>query len=385
MTEEALPVEAAKPQGSSRRRLLALMMKEYAQIRRDPSTFLIAFVMPLLLLFLFGYAVSLDPRATRIGLVVQDESAPAARLAEAFARSPYFSVTTLRSIAPARDLMVQDKVRGLVVIPADFGASVEKGRPQPIQIVTDGTQPNQATFIASYAEGVRTNWMISEMGMRGAPPPIDVSQRVWFNPGLQSRFFLVPGSIAIVMTMIGTLLTALVVAREWERGTMEALLATPVRMSEFIASKVLPYFLLGLASMALCTVLAITLFGLPFRGSVLALLAIASAFLMPALGLGLFISSATKNQFVASQAALFASFLPTFLLSGFIFEIASMPWPIQALTYAVPARYLIPALQTVFMAGDVWPIILPNIAIMLCFGMVFFFLCFRATRRSLDA
>ncbi len=390
MSDEALPTSspapvAAAPKGSSRRRLLALMTKEYAQIKRDPSTFLIAFAMPLLLLFLFGYAVSLDPRATKVGLVLQDESAPAARLAQAYARSPYFDVTVVRAVAPARDLMMKDEIRAFVVLPPDFGASMVKGRPQPIQIVTDGTQPNQATFIAAYAEGVRANWMMSEMGGRGVAPPIDVSQRVWFNPGLQSRFFLVPGSIAIVMTMIGTLLTALVIAREWERGTMEALLATPVRMSEFIASKVLPYFLLGLASMALCTVLAITVFGLPFRGSIFALMAIASAFLLPALGLGLFISSATKNQFVASQAALFASFLPTFLLSGFIFEISSMPWPIQALTYAVPARYLIPALQTVFMAGDVWAIILPNIAIMLCFGLFFFFLCFRATRRSLDA
>jgi len=364
------------------------MVKEYAQIRRDPSTFLIAFAMPMLLLFLFGYAVSLDPRATQIALVVQDESAVAARLANAYQRSPYFAVTQLRAVAPARTLMVEHAIRGFVVIPPDFGTSMAKGKPQPIQIVTDGTQPNQATFIAAYADGVRANWMAGEMAdrdLRGAGPPIDVSQRVWYNPGLESRFFLVPGSIAIVMTMIGTLLTALVIAREWERGTMEALLATPVRMSEFIASKVLPYFLLGLASMTLCTVIAVTVFSLPFRGSILALLLIASAFLLPALGLGLFISSATKNQFVASQMALFASFLPTFLLSGFIFEIASMPWPIQALTYVVPARYLIPALQTVFMAGDIWPIILPNVGIMLLFGLGFFILCFRATRRSLDA
>ena len=166
---------------------------------------------------------------------------------------------------------------------------------------------------------------------------------------------------------------------------MEALLATPVRMSEFIASKVVPYFLLGLVSMAVCTIIAVIAFDLPFRGSIFALMLIGSAFLLPALGLGLFISATTRNQFVASQIALLASFLPTFLLSGFIFEIASMPWPIQALSYAVPARYLIPALQTVFMAGDVWPIILPNVAILLGFGAGFFLLCFRATKRSLDA
>lgn len=384
----ASPPPHAPPHTSPARRLLALIVKEYAQIRRDPSTFLIAFAMPMLLLFLFGYAVSLDPRMTRIALVVQDESAPAARLAQAYVHSPYFAVTPLHAVAPARLLMEQDAVRGFVVIPSGFGAGMAKGTPAPVQIVTDGTQPNQATLIAAYAEGVRATWMASELAMRGMrnpAPPIDVSQRVWYNPGLKSRYFLVPGAIAIVMTMIGTLLTALVIAREWERGTMEALLATPVRMSEFIASKVVPYFLLGLASMALCTVIAVTVFGVPFRGSVPALMLIAAAFLLPALGMGLFISSATRNQFVASQVALLASFLPTFLLSGFIFEIASMPWPIQALTYAVPARYLIPALQTVFMAGDVWSIILPNVAIMLGFGVFFFLLCFRATRRSLDA
>ncbi|MBB5984299.1 ABC transporter permease [Sphingobium lignivorans] len=392
MSDSALPPPSGEPapapRGSASRRMRALVIKEYAQIRRDPSTFLIAFAMPLLLLFLFGYAISLDPRETKIALVVQDESAPAARLAQAYVHSPYFSVTLLRGVAPARALMERDAIRGFVVIPPDFGASMAKGAPHPIQIVTDGTQPNQATFIANYADGVRMNWMASEMdmaGMRGAGPPIDVSQRVWFNPGLHSRFFLVPGAIAVVMTMIGTLLTALVVAREWERGTMEALMATPMRMAEFVASKVLPYFLLGLGSMALCTLIAVAFFGLPFRGSIVALMAIAAAFLLPALGLGLFISATTKNQFVASQMALFSSFLPTFLLSGFIFEIASMPWPIQALTYAVPARYLIPSLQTVFMAGDVWSIILPNIAIMLGFGVLFFLLCFRATRRSLDA
>lgn len=375
-------------QGSSRRRLLALMVKEYAQIRRDPSTFLIAFAMPMLLLFLFGYAISLDPRATRIALVVQDESASAARLTQAYVHSPYFHVTLMRAVQPARGMMQRGAIRGFVVIPPDFGKGMASGVATPIQIVTDGTQPNQASFIAAYADGVRQNWMTQEMaarGLRGAAPPIDVSQRVWFNPGLQSRYFLVPGSIAIVMTMIGTLLTALVVAREWERGTMEALLATPVRMSEFIASKVVPYFLLGLVSMAVCTIIAVIAFDLPFRGSIFALLLIGSAFLLPALGLGLFISATTRNQFVASQVALLASFLPTFLLSGFIFEISSMPWPIQALSYVVPARYLIPALQTVFMAGDVWPIILPNVAILLCFGAGFFLLCFRATRRSLDA
>lgn len=368
------------------RRLSALVVKESAQIVRDPSTFLIAFVLPLILLFIFGYGVSLDANHIRIGLVLEDDSAPALSLAQAYQNSDYFDVDMARSVAVVRDRMVAGDLRAMVVIPADFGAAIQRGESQAIQIVTDGSQPNTANFAAGYAEGVRANWAAAENldDGRAQAQPISLATRYWFNPELKSRYFLVPGSIAIVMTMIGTLLTSLVVAREWERGTMEAMMATPVSMAEFIASKIVPYFVLGLGSMALCTVLGITVFGVPFRGSILALLAISSAFLLPALGLGLFISAATKNQFVASQIALLTGFLPAFLLSGFLFEISSMPRPIQLLTYIVPARYLIPPLQTVFVAGDIWSLFLPNIAIMLAFGVAFFALSFRVTRRSLD-
>lgn len=370
-----------------RRRLAALVRKEAAQIVRDPSTILIAFVLPLILLFLFGYAVSLDTPRTRIALVLEDSSAPALGLAQAYQNSRYFDVRMARSVSSVRGMMVDGRVRAIIVIPQDFGQGATRGKAPPIQIITDGSQPNTAGFAAAYGEGVRASWAAAEgygPAASRAAPAIEVNPRYWYNPGLRSRFFLVPGSIAIVMTMIGTLLTALVVAREWERGTMEAMMATPISMTEFIASKVIPYFLLGLVSMALCSAIAVVVFGVPFRGSVFALFAIAAAFLLPALGLGLFISAATKNQFVASQIALLTAFLPTFLLSGFLFEISSMPWPIRLITYAVPARYLIPSLQTVFLAGDLWALILPNIAIMLGFGAFFFFLSFRATRRSLD-
>jgi ABC-2 type transport system permease protein len=190
-------------------------------------------------------------------------------------------------------------------------------------------------------------------------------------------------AIAVVMTMVGTLLTSLVIAREWERGTLEAIMATPVGMVEFIATKVVPYFVLALLSMTLCTVLAVTVFGVPFRGSAFALFVIASAFLFPALGQGLLISAAFKNQFVASQVALLSAFLPTMLLSGFLFEISSMPKPIQAITYLVPSRYLIPQLQTVFIAGDDWSLFLPNIAALIGFGLLFFVLAVRSTRRRI--
>ncbi|SNS79395.1 ABC-2 type transport system permease protein [Sphingomonas laterariae] len=371
--------------GFNRQRFAAMLVKETLQIVRDPSTFLIAFLLPLLLLFLFGYGVSLDVTRVKIGLVVEDRSAPALSLATSFRQSRWFEPHEAHSVADVKPALVSGAVRGIVVIPQDFGRKMASGRGAAIQIITDGSLPNTANFVAAYAEGVRASWEEGQLRERGhaTDPPIQIATRFWFNPELASRFFLVPGAIAIVMTMIGTLLTALVIAREWERGTMEAIMATPIGMGEFLATKVIPYFLLGLGSMTVCTLIAIFAFGVPFRGSPLALLIIASAFLVPALGQGLLISAATKNQFVASQVALLTAFLPAMLLSGFLFEIPSMPTPVQALTYIVPARYLIPPLQTVFVAGDLWGLFLPDILIMLGFGAVFFALAFRATRRRI--
>ena len=361
----------------------AMLLKESLQILRDPSTFLIAFVLPLIMLFLFGYAVSLDPARTRIGLArLQDSGAPALSLGSAFERSRWFDVTGRRDVETLKRDLTAGRIRGFVVIPQDFSRRfATPGEVAAIQIVADGSLPNTASFIGAYAEGVRATWAAGESAERGVVgrQPVEIAQRFWFNPELASHFFLIPGSIAIVMTMIGTLLTALVVAREWERGTMEAIMATPVGMPEFLATKVIPYFLLGLGSMTLCAVLAIFLFGVPFRGSPLALLALASAFLVPALGQGLLISAVTRNQFVASQVALISAFLPAMMLSGFLFEIASMPVLIRGLTYIVPARYLIPSLQSVFLVGDLWGLFLRNILILLGFGALFFTLAIRAT------
>lgn len=366
------------------RRFAAMLVKESLQIARDPSTFLIAFVLPMLLLFLFGYGVNLDTARSRIGLSLQDNSEAARSLAGSFQGSQWFEVVETGAVGHLSSEMVAGRIRGIVVIPDGFGRQVAKGGGD-IQVLTDGSLPNTASFIGAYAEGVRATWAAARAGDRGTirPPPIQTAPRFWFNPELKSRFFLVPGSIAVVMTMVGTLLTSLVIAREWERGTLEAIMATPVGMVEFIATKVVPYFLLALVSMTLCAVLAVAVFGVPFRGSPFALLAIASAFLFPALGQGLLISAATKNQFVASQVALLSAFLPTMLLSGFLFEISSMPRPIQAITYLVPSRYLIPQLQTVFIAGDDWRLFLPNMGVLLGFGLLFFVLAVRATRRRI--
>ncbi len=366
------------------RRFRAMLVKEIRQIARDPSTLLIAFAFPVLLVLLFGYGVNLDTARTRVALIVEDDSEAARSLAAAYQHSRFFEVVESGGTASGARALVAGRVRAMIVLPADFGSQVARGGGS-IQVATDGSSPNTASFAAAYAEGVRANWAAARAVDRGtrSAQPIAIASRFWFNPELASRYFLVPGAMAIVMTIIGSLLTALVIAREWERGTMESIMATPIGMGELMATKVVPYFVLGLGSMTACTLLAIFLFGVPFRGSFLALLAIASAFLVPALGQGLFISAATKNQFVASQIALLTAFLPAMMLSGFLFEISSMPKWVQALTYVIPARYLIPPLQTVFLAGDQWGLILPNIGALLGFGAIFFTLAIRATKRRI--
>jgi ABC-2 type transport system permease protein len=362
-------------------RLRALVSKELKQIVRDPSSILIAFVLPLVLLFLFGYGVSLDSTQTRVGVVVEAPTEESRSLAAAFQSSPYFEASVAEDRRVFVEPLVRGDLRGIVVIPATFEADLAK-RTSVVQVIIDGSEPNTAALVRGYTQGVVSNWWRARTASSGrAVPKLAVEERVWFNPARTSRHFLVPGSVAIVMALVGSLLTALVVAREWERGTMEALMATPVTAAELLLGKILPYFALGLASMTLCTAVAVFLFDVPFRGSVLALYAVCAAFLLPALGQGLLISAATKNQFLASQLALLSAFLPAFLLSGFIFEIGSMPRPIQLITNIVPARWLIPSLQTVFLAGDLWPFFARNIAIMVLYGAILLLAAARTTKK----
>ncbi len=365
--------------GGSLRRLSTLVRKESLQIVRDPSSILIAFVLPA-----FGYGVSLDTVRTRVGLVIESQTPLTQDLAASFQASRYFDVFIGRDRRMFEEDLVLGRIRGVIVVPATFTTDFAGKKNPTIQVIVDGSDPNTANFVQNYTQGTVSNWA----AMRGAEtaaqsPPINVEYRFWFNSELKSRNFLVPGSVAIVMTLVGTLLTSLVIAREWERGTMEAIMATPVSATELLVGKIAPYFLLGLTSMTLCVAIAVLLFGVPFRGSLLALYALSAAFLVPALGQGMLISAATKNQFLASQVALMSAFLPAFLLSGFLFEISSMPTVIQWITMIVPARYLIQSLQTVFLAGDIWPMFLRDIAIMLLIGAILFLLAARSTKKRI--
>lgn len=352
----------------------AVFIKEWWQIWRDPSTFGLVIVLPLILMFLFGNAVSLDTAGTRAGLVDLDRSGASRDLVAAFANNRNFAIAEAPAVAPLDGRMLAEDLRGIIVIPDGFERALATGRPVDIQVITDGSVPNTAAFVSGHARGVLANWARARGVERGqrAVPALGLVERYRYNPGLESRFMLVPGAIAIVMAMIGCLLTALVMSREYERGTMEGLLASAIPVRVLVMAKLVPYYVLGLAATGLCVLFAIAVYGLPFRGSVLALFVIASAYLAAVLGQGLLISAATKNQFVSTQFALLSAFLPSLLLSGFLFEIDSMPRPIQWLSYLVPARYLVPSLQTVFLAGDVWAVFIPNLAVMLGMGVFFF-------------
>ncbi|MBL4619948.1 MAG: ABC transporter permease [Marinicaulis sp.] len=371
---------------SSGQRIITMARKETLQIVRDPSSILIAFVLPLILLFMFGFGISLDANTVRIGVVVEDTRPDARSLAQSFQASRYFDVTLAFDRRTVEEELVAGRLRGIVIIPSDFTERLRRQNPAAVQIITDGSQPNTAQFVANYARGVYAVWQDKHLRDAGRNPPASIKSqpRYWFNAELTSRYNLVPGSTAVVMTIIGTLLTALVIAREWERGTMEAVLATPITRMELLLSKIVPYFALGMSSLILCTVAAIFIFGVPFRGSIFALGIVAAAFLLPALGQGLLISAVTKNQFVASQLALFTGFLPATLLSGFVFEISSMPEPIRVITMFIPARYFVTSLQTLFLAGDTWSLLLPTIRNMVAVGALFLTFTYLATPKRID-
>lgn len=386
MTQNKHNIRSLQRQGRLRR-LRALFIKEVYQMIRDPSSILISIILPAILLFIYGYGVSLDMNHLRLGLVMEDSSPDAQSFAKALTDSRFLEVTVAQDRRAFDEAIIKGKVRGIVVIPSYF--SQFRQRPDiiaPIQVIADGSEPNTASFVQNYVRAAWQNWLVQEgisenvkTGNYIIPQP-----RFWYNEELESRNFLVPGSLAIIMTLIGTLLTALVVAREWERGTMEALMSTPVTIGELLVGKVLPYFFLGMLSMALCVIISVYFYNIPFRGSYLILAIVSGAFLLTALGIGLLISTLSRNQFVAAQASMIAAFLPGFILSGFLFEISSMPLVIQWVTHLVPARYFVSCLQTLFLVGNVSSLLIANLIPMLVFSLLIFSVIAGITVKRLD-
>jgi ABC-2 type transport system permease protein len=380
------PEARSAPLAAKARRVWALIRKEGRQVLRDPSSFAIGVVLPLMLILLFGYGMSLDVKHVPVALVLEDPSSDAQEIAASFQLSPYFETHLTGSMAEAQELMLSGKVEGIVLVQSDFARRVAQGDAS-VQIVVDGVDGNTARIIEAYAGAA-----VAQAGVRVAAEgqgdsagggQAVVENQLWFNSAADSRYFLVPGLIVLIITLIGAFMTSMVVAREWERGTFEALFVTPVRTDEILISKIVPYFLLGMGGLLLCMASAKFLFDVPFRGSFPTLMGASMLYLLVSVATGLLISSTLKSQFLACQIALVVTFMPALMLSGFIYDLRSVPLAIRLISYLVPARYYVSLLQTMFLAGDVWSVILPNAAILAVVAVGMLALTRRATRKSL--
>ena len=371
-----------RPGAVSFRRIRSLIKKELLQIVRDPSSIAIALVLPVFLILIFGYALSLDVKKVPVAVVTERPGPDASDLASSLALSRYFSPTFSTSMNEATHLMADHDVDGIIRLREDFGRELA-GSGAPVQVIIHGVDANRARIIEGYVKGALGQWMEKRNAGQSAGP-VRIQSRMWFNEAVDSHYFLVPGLVVLIMTLTGALLTALVMAREWERGTLEALFVTPVHAGEILVGKTVPYFLLGMAGLLLTAAAGRYLFEVPIRGSLLILMAGSALYLLVALGIGLLVSSTTRNQFVASQIALLASFLPALFLSGFIFDLASVPAAVRYFSALLPARYYVSFLQTVFLAGNVWSVIIPNCAVLAFMAIILFALTLRKTRKSLE-
>jgi len=367
--------------------LAAIMIKEGKQVVRDPSSWIIAVVLPLTFLFLFGFGISLDTTVVKIAMVREDGGRDALAFAAALTNSRWFLVVAATDRRSAERALQDQSVKAVIIIPAEFGRRLNaQNTTAQVQVLVDGAEPNSANYVHGYVQAIWNGFLAARGREQGAAPAaaVSVEVRYWYNANAVSRWFLIPGSMTVIMTLLGTLLTSLVIAREYERGTLEALYATPLTRGQILIGKTLPYFLLAMVSMLVCVLTALLLFKLPLRGSFLALGLVSAVFLVPALGQGLLISVTMRTQMAAAQLGLMTGYMPAMMLSGFLFDIHSMPRWLQAITLAIPARYMNVSLQTVFLAGDLWSVLIPNMLFMLAVGALFFGLTWRRLHKRVD-
>ena len=334
-------------------RLLAVARKEVLQLRRDPRSLAMAFALPLALLVIFGYAISWDLHDIKTAVLDQDGTARSRGLLDALQSSGYFKlVKRLDRPEEIADILDRREALAIFVIPPDFGADLGAGQPARLQIVVDGSDANTATIALGYARAV-VRTLSLDIALQGQVRPrlARSESRVWYNEELKSRDMIVPGLVAVVMMIVAAMLTSLTIAREWERGTMEQLAATPVTRFEVVFGKLVPYVVIGLVDVALCSIAGVLLFHVPFRGNALLLMVTSFFFLLGSLGLGIFISAVAKSQLLATQMAMLATFLPAYLLSGFMFAISAMPRALQLFTLLIPARYFLVVTRGIFLKG----------------------------------
>ena len=362
------------------RRLAAMARKEAIQLRRDPRSLALAFLLPVLMLFLFGYAITLDVKDIRLAVLDRSRSAESRELVDAFVRSGYFTVAG-RPAGPgeAEEEIRRNRATAILHIGPEFAADLSAGRPAAVQLLLDGSDANTASIALNYAGAI-----VAEQGTpAGARPALEVRSRVWYNEALESRTTIVPGLIAVIMSIIAAMLTSLTIAREWERGTMEQLASTPVSRIEVILGKLLPYLAIGLIDVAITCVAAVFLFDVPMRGSLTLLFFTSALFLLGALGFGIFLSALLRSQLLASQASLMSTYLPALLLSGFIFAIANMPHVLKVVSLIVPARYFVAITRGVFLKGVGLEVLWPDVAGLAVYSALGIGLAIRVFRKEI--
>lgn len=366
--------------------LLALIKKEIKQILRDPSSIVIAFILPIISITIYMFGINLDSVKITMGIKNDDNSPEVATLVKSFGHSKYINSINYDNMEDIKSAVLSSKIKGAVVIPNDFSTKLSRNQRTDLLVITDGSEVNTANYVQSYALAISNQWL-ARGKYKGLvqKPIINVENRTWYNPDLNSHYFIVPGSIAITMTLIGILLTSLVIAREWERGTMEALLSTKVRAIHILLGKYIPYFVLGMLSTAFNMFLTVCIFQVPFRGSYLMFFLISGIFLFTSLGIGLMISTALKNQFMASMVSISVGFMPALMLSGLLFPINSMPTFFQYLTMIIPPRYYISFIESEFMAGGVNEIRLANAFYLTLLGLLLFAGVYKKTQMRLEA
>lgn len=365
--------------------LLALIKKEIKQILRDPSSIIIAFVLPFISIMIYMYGINLDSVKVTMGIKNDDPTPEVATLVKSFGHSKYVNSIYFDNIKDIEAAIIRSKIKGAVIIPNDFSTKLARGQNADLLVITDGSEVNTANYVQSYATAIANNWLISSKYASSVnQPAINAEIRTWYNPDLNSHYFIVPGSIAITMTLIGILLTSLVVAREWERGTMEAMLSTSVKTIHIVLGKYIPYFILGMLSLAFNIFLCVVIFQIPFRGNYLVLLLVSGLFLFTSLGIGLNVSSVLKNQFLASMVAMSVGFMPALMLSGLMFPINSMPVFFQHLTRILPPRYYVSFIESEFMAGTVPEIVIANAIYLTILGLILFAAVYKNTSTRLE-
>ncbi|HXX53346.1 MAG TPA: ABC transporter permease [Thermodesulfovibrionales bacterium] len=366
-------------------RIRAITKKELIQIWRDPLSLTIALLMPVMQLFIYGYAITFDVNNITTIVYDQDRSSVSRELVAQFIESGYFTlVARVDNYKEIDAYLDSNKARVAIVIPYDYSTKALTGRGARVEVSIDGSDSNTATIAEGYIAAISLRYP-QRITIKTVTPTMDPRTRVWFNPELKSRNFIIPGLIAVIMSVVVALLTSLTVAREWERGTMEQLISTPVKASELIIGKLAPYFAIGFMDMVLAVLLGVTLFGVPLRGNLVLLVVFSSVFLFGTVSFGVLISIASGgSQSIASQIAILSTMLPAFLLSGFMFAISNMPKPLQVITYFFPARYFVTILKGVFLKGSTLRFLWREGFMLAMAGGIVFFFAIRGLHKRMD-